>query len=138
MYPHQDQKQFIDEIKRIDISLYISAFIVNVRKMEGRVFDLRHFNDVRYMKELLNTPKYNTFKSTKDTDGVYYWSSQKIDFIPSNLGQDRGYVFYFICNWCGRRAKYLYELNPQMLSCAVNAVDFVITHLKRKCRIFLA
>jgi hypothetical protein len=64
------------------------------------------------MKELLDKPEYTTFKSMRDIqDGSRYWNEQKVDYTPSNLGSGRGYLFYFICNGCRRRVKYLYDYN---------------------------
>jgi len=98
---------------RINIKGYVKTFIRNIREKEGRVFNTKHAGEIAYMKELLNTPAYTTFKSAKDLwTGDYYWNEQKVDYVRSNLG--RGYIFYFKCNGCGRRVKDLYrysELN---------------------------
>jgi hypothetical protein len=95
---------------RIDITDYIARFIRNIREKEGRVFDLRHPAEVAYMKEFLDDPKYTTFKSMRDfTTGFYHWDKQKVDYVSSNLGSSRGFIFYFRCNGCYRRVKYLYE-----------------------------
>jgi len=82
MYRHKHK--FVDELKRFDIDWYVDAFIVGIRRMEGRVFNLRNLNEVEYMIELINTPRYTTFKSTKGPHGFYYWDSQRVDFVRSN------------------------------------------------------
>ena len=109
MYDSQRKKP-LPVHDRKDATDYVRAFILYIRKTQGRVFDLRHPGQVKYMVELMNDPKNTTFKSIRDPrDSYYYWHKQRFDYVPSNLGRDRGFVFYFICNGCGRRVKYLYE-----------------------------
>lgn len=108
MYRHRNA----EELERINISDYIREFLVHIRKKEGRVINANHLGSAMHMKELLNDPRYTAFKSVKDVDnGFSYWSEQKVDYVPSNLGRGKGYLFYFICNGCNRRVKYLYEYN---------------------------
>ncbi len=84
------------------------GFKWHMRQTRGRVFDLRHPLEAKNMKEMMDDPKNTTFKSPRDfRDGSYYWHRQEVDYVPSNLR--RGFIFYFICNECGRRVKYLYE-----------------------------
>jgi len=74
----------------------------------GQRFRTSHPEEVRYMKELLNNPEYTRFKSTRDIiTHLPIWDRQRVDYIPSNLG--KGFIFYFVCNGCGQRVKYLYE-----------------------------
>ncbi len=97
---------------RIDITEYITTFKQKIRDKEGRVFNMNHWGEVMHMVELLNDPQNTTFKSSnKFTTGFYNWNKQKVDCIPSNLGEDRGYIFYFRCNGCYRRVRYLYEFS---------------------------
>lgn len=44
----------------------------------------------------------------RDISGELCWKNQVVEYIPSNLGKDRGIVYYFVCNDCGRRVKHLY------------------------------
>ena len=95
---------------RIDIGDYLREFIMDIRKREGQVFKTNHSGEVSYLKELLNTPKNTAFKSVRDFNtGIPFWNEQRVDYVPSNLGNGRGYIFYFICNNCSRRVKHLYE-----------------------------
>jgi len=93
---------------RIDIRDYVTNFLQHIREKEGRMFNTNHDGEVANMKQLLNDPKYTAFKSTSIlNDGIPFWHKQNVDCVPSNLG--RGAVFYFICNGCNRRMKYLYR-----------------------------
>ncbi len=95
---------------RIDIRNYVTNFLQCIREKEGRTFRTNHDGEVAYMKQLLNDPKYTAFKSMDDfRTGIPFWHKQEVDCVPSNLGGGRGSIFYFICNCCNRRMKYLYR-----------------------------
>jgi hypothetical protein len=107
MYGRRNKKPAITVLDRKDITDYVRAFTLHMRE-KGHVFDTRHEGNVRYMVELMNKPENTTFKSVRDLqEDRYYWDYQKVDFVRSNL--KRGFIFYFVCNGCGRRVKYLYE-----------------------------
>ena len=109
MYSSQEKK-LLPVHDRKDATDYVHAFLRHIRQTQGRIFDLRHPGQVKYMVELMNDPKNTAFKSIRDPrDGYYYWNEQRFDYVPSNLGTGRGFIFYFICNACRRRVKYLYE-----------------------------
>jgi len=110
MSTHQHKNTVNNKYLRICIGDYVRNFILDIRKKEGRVFNTNHPGEVAYMKELLNTSKYAEHKSTRDFNtGLYFWNEQKVDYVPSNLGSGKGYIFYFICNGCRQRVRYLYE-----------------------------
>lgn len=112
MHSHCKARTVRNAYPCIGIGSYVRDFLRNIRESEGRIFNTNHSGEVAYMKELLNTPKYTAFKSVKDLrTGIPFWNEQKVDYIQSNLGTDRGYIFYFICNGCKRRVKYLYEFS---------------------------
>jgi hypothetical protein len=86
---------------------------MHMRHTHGRVYDLRHPGEVRNMVEAMNKPENTTYKSRRDfRDGGYFWNEQRVDFVSSNL--KRGHIFYFRCNGCARRVKYLYEYSMLM------------------------
>ena len=82
---------------------------MELRRKESRNFDTRDLTDAIRMRERLDDPLQTTYKSMRDIrDSGFYWGTQRVDMVPSNLGQRKGYIFYFRCNGCGRRAKHLY------------------------------
>ena len=105
------KKQFIDDTyPQINISDYVTRFLMFIRREWGMVQQCRHFAEALRMKELLDTPKYTAFKTEKDCrDGHDFWGEQKVDFVESNLR--RGFIFYFVCNGCRHRVKYLYRFS---------------------------
>lgn len=107
MYGKKKQKGLTVQ-RRVDITDYVQEFVMHMRRTQGRIFDRRHPGEAENMKQMMNDPRNTTFKSIRDLrDGDYYWHEQKVDYVRSNL--KRGFIFYFICNACGRRARYLYE-----------------------------
>lgn len=116
-YVHQDMtythknKEILNRIRRIDITEYVRTFLLDLMKLEKRLtIRISNLSGVERIKGLMNIPNNTIFKSFSDMrSGIPYWNIQKVDYINSNIG--RGYIFYFICNSCGRRVKYLYEYN---------------------------
>ena len=107
-YTHKN-KETLNRIERKDITEYVRIFLLELAEREKRPFiRLTRLSDADRIKGLLNIPKNTIFKSIADfRTGIPYWEKQEVDFVASNLG--RGYLFYFICNRCGRRVKYLYD-----------------------------
>jgi hypothetical protein len=106
IYTHK-KKEVLDRIERIDISNYVTQGIFELRR-KGYVFDMRNPLELDRLRDMLNDSKNTMFKSTVDfNEGLPFWHEQKVDFIRSNLG--KGAVFYFRCNQCHKRVKYLYE-----------------------------
>ncbi len=109
IYKHRN-KAILNRLETIDITEYIGKFIMLHRK-DGWCLPpaFGSFQQAEELKILLNEPENTTYKSVRGLDGFYYWDKQLVDFVPSNLGDGRGYLFYFICNCCGGRVKYLYQ-----------------------------
>ena len=106
-YEHNN-KEAINWMKRIDTSDYVRTFLFDLSQIEDRKVNVNRVSEAERVKGLINIPMNTSFKTLSDIrSGVPYWEEQKVDYIASNLG--RGYIFYFLCNHCGRRVKYLYE-----------------------------
>lgn len=110
IYQHKN-KEIMNRLERIDIGDYIRRFFRDQKNKWWTSSSITSFKEAKNLKEFLNDPKNTTFKSMRDLDGLYYWDDQDVDFVPSNLGEGKGYIFYFICIGCDRRVKYLYEYN---------------------------
>ncbi|MEI7689358.1 MAG: hypothetical protein WCI79_00085 [Candidatus Saccharibacteria bacterium] len=72
-------------------------------------FRIRTDREAKWILNKLNTPQsiYNSLRAVQ-SDGQYW---QTWDFVPSNLG--KGFLFYFVCDGCDRRVKYLYNPDGQ-------------------------
>lgn len=112
MYGDKDSG-LISEVERINISDYLREFLQELYTMESSRAELRTLGEALRIKGLMNIPENTLFKSLNDMrSGQPYWNEQEVDFIPSNLGKNRGFTFYFICNSCQRRVRHLYFLSP--------------------------
>ena len=108
MYSAQHRKTNIRLIERIQIKDFLVQFLQVYFPFEVK---MRYGDEANVIREQINMQNNPQFRHIKSIDGHSYWSNQKVDFVKSNLGSERGVIFYFICNCCGRRAKYLYFLS---------------------------
>lgn len=97
---------------RIDIVDYVRAFLLELAVKEKRPFIvIDSLAQAERVTGLLNLPENTTFKSLANIhSGYLYWLEQRVEYVRSNLG--RGFIFYFICNRCDRRTRYLYHDSP--------------------------
>lgn len=96
-------------LRRIDITDYVKTFLTDLSKREGKRIWINSDFEAERLKGLLNNPINTTFKSMWDMKtGIPYWNEQRVTACPSNLGKNKGVVFYFLCNGCHKRVKYLY------------------------------
>lgn len=110
MYGDNDNNS-IAGVERIDITNYLKIFLEELYALEQRSIDLKTKGGATRIKELMNISKNTVFKSLNDfRSSQPYWEEQEVDCISSNLGKNKGFIFYFICNRCKRRVKYLYFL----------------------------
>ena len=95
-------------MKQVDISKYLDTFLsVQKRKEWWIPCPVRTLNEAMQIKEYMAISTKPWFKTLQiEFSG---WSRQSVDFVTSNLGESHGFIFYFVCNRCNRRAKYLYE-----------------------------
>ncbi len=110
VYKHKN-KELLNRLERINIAEYVRTFLLELAELEKKLsININKLSEASRIKGLMSIPKNTTFKSIADMrSGIPYWDKQKVDYIASNLG--KGYIFYFVCNGCGRKAKYLYEYN---------------------------
>jgi hypothetical protein len=105
---HCQNKWIIGRIERINITDYLRIFLLKLATKEKGSCNLSEKFQAERIKGLLNIANNTAFKSIGEIEtGIPYWNEQRVDYVPSNLG--RGFLFYFICNQCGRRVKYLFE-----------------------------
>ena len=67
---------------------------------------IRSLDEAEWVLEQLNTPgrDYDAVNAIQSRHQVW----QRFEFIRSNLS--KGYLFYFVCNGCERRTKYLHKV----------------------------
>ena len=103
-----------DIIGTVDISVYVSDFFDRLAKHDKRRRQIKTEGDAMVMKSLIDQPRDSSFKVMLGYKPYEepYWIYQKVVYAPSNLGKGRGFVFYFICEKCGRNSKRLYFYDP--------------------------
>ena len=96
--------------EKIDITEYVTTFLIKLSEIEGSRVKVNTNTDAIRVGHLINNPRFTTFKSLNDMQtGQPFWNEQKVVYSPSNLGVNKGYIFYFRCNGCDRIVKYLYK-----------------------------
>lgn len=111
MQKEEEQPGVIKEsiIDKISISDYLRRFLHDLSILEKNRVEIKTEFDAMRIKGLMDVPKNTTFKSINDLRTEQpYWKEQEVDYIPSNLGAGKGFIFYFLCWSCKRRTKHLY------------------------------
>lgn len=97
---------------QINISEYVKLCLMELSHIEGRRAKINTYPEAQRIKILMNDPQSILFKVLSDLElGFPCRSVHKVMCYPSNLGTNKGYVFFFICAGCGQRKKYLYVYN---------------------------
>ncbi len=106
MFQNRFEKRKGAIVAQIHINDYLRRYAWELYKGQRRPV-IRSRSDADYYKKLFSDPMHSPLRSMLNVhSGDLYKYCQDIDYVPSNLG--KGFIFYFICVWCGRRAKYLY------------------------------
>ena len=108
-YKHKD-KWLLQHLERFDVTPFMKTCLYDVPKYKDkRFFKVTEECEADEIRKFVSDPKNTTFKSIRDIlTGLPHWNRQDVTYVPSNI---KGYIFYFVCNECGRRAKYLYRFS---------------------------
>ncbi len=105
-------------LAQIDINDYIQQCMWRFtgQKQKRRPV-IRTQSDAECFKRIFSDPINSPIRSMLGIpSGDLYKYCQDVDYVSSNVG--RGFIFYFICVWCGRRVKYLFvDENLEALLC---------------------
>jgi hypothetical protein len=107
------KRPVVEESQKISAGVCVRSFLFETKKK----YDLN--NEVG-IKDLIGDMEIGININLKqDNYGKVDYSEPnniKLTYSKSNL--DKGYIFWFICNLCGRRVKYLYfPPNSTILAC---------------------
>ncbi len=104
---------FENELDRVNITDYITECCFDLYHRDKTMIlpkRVKSLYQAQELKRKLDNPSNTEFKSVKDIKyGEPFWKTQRVDFVPSNLPDNEGYIFYFLCNICKRKVKYLYR-----------------------------
>jgi hypothetical protein len=77
---------------------------------------IRGIGEAEMILDIINRPRLSrTYTALLNIQAPHDYL-QQMNFVKSNLCD--GYIFYFICNGCGNRVKYLYQLpNAWLFRC---------------------
>ncbi|OGM61512.1 hypothetical protein A2961_04155 [Candidatus Woesebacteria bacterium RIFCSPLOWO2_01_FULL_39_21] len=108
------KRPIVEESQITSAGICVRNFLADIKQDN---LDLNKEDDI---KELISRVEMGTtFNLKQEKWGEVEYSepnSVKMTYTRSNLG--RGFIFWFICNLCGRRVRYLYfPPNSQILAC---------------------
>lgn len=116
--PSYGKRPLVENSQKISAAICVRNFLFDLKGMViGRNFDLRNEEDVKDLLRKIELGTTFNLKQEKDGEAEFTEPNNvKMTYTKSNLG--KGFVFWFICNLCGRRVKYLYfPPNSQVLAC---------------------
>lgn len=130
MYVHSST-----DMPRFSSTDYVKSFARKIERTEGRTIRGHHLGEALHLQELLHIPENTASKTMLDMQtGEYFWGVQKLALVASNLGRGKGFVWYFICNGCRRRVKYLYEESTMRSPLCRHCCGFRYSQPSRKSR----
>ena len=116
-----DKRPLTENSQRISASVFVRNFYLELKRRapDGKKAKL-DLNKEEFVKDLIEMIESgSTINLKQELNGKIEFTEQnqvRITYTKSNLG--RGYVFWFICRVCGRRARYLYiPPNSQVSAC---------------------
>ena len=118
-----DKRPLTINSQRISASVFVRNFYFEVKQKASddkkRLLDL---NREEFVKKLIRMiEEGSTVNLKQEVDGKVEFTDQnqvKMTYTKSNLG--KGFVFWFVCQVCGRRVRYLYiPPNSQVSACRI-------------------
>ena len=112
------KRPIVEESQIISAGNCVRNYIFDLKRTAiDKNFDLNHEEDVEDM--LRDIESGTNFSLTREKNGEVEFTEPnnvKMTYTKSNLG--KGFVFWFKCNICSRRVKYLYfPPSSQILAC---------------------
>ena len=112
------KRPLIEESQKISASICVRNYLLERSiPIVSRKLDLNNEQDV---KDLIGEIERGTTFNLKQQNGVdtEYTEPNKVKMTYTKSNLRIGFVFWFICNICGRRVRYLYfPSNSSMLAC---------------------
>jgi len=112
------KRPVIEESQKISAGVCVRNYLIERPiSIISRKLDLNNEEDIKdLIQEIENGTTFN-LKQEKD-GATEYTEPNKVRITYSKSNLRKGFVFWFICNICGRRVKYLYfPPNSTVLAC---------------------
>lgn len=116
-----DKRPVVENSQRTNVSVFIRHNYLQVKdqlKEKGVEFD---FNNEKHVKLLIEVLEQGIKLNLKQENNgnvscTEHMNPIKLTYTRSNLG--KGFIFWFICNLCGRKVRYLYfPPNSEVMAC---------------------
>ncbi len=116
-----NKKPVVENSQITSVSVFVRHNLLQINeqmgKLKKRKLDLNNEEDVKSFIEIVE--QYIKLNLKQENGGEVSFTELnpvKLTYTKSNLG--KGFVFWFICNRCGRRVRNLYfPPNSEVLAC---------------------
>jgi len=114
----QGKRPIVEESQKISAAICVRNYLL--QRPKPIISEDISLSSEEGVKKLIDEIESgSTVNLSKEVNGKIEYSEpnrMQLTYTKSNLG--KGYVFWFICNICGRRVKYLYfPTNSTILAC---------------------
>lgn len=115
------KRPIIENSQRISATVFVRNFYLElIRKVPAGKRDKHGLTKEEFVKDLIKkVESESTINLKQEVNGKIEFTEQnkvKMTYTRSNLG--KGFIFWFICEVCGRKVRYLYiPPNSQVSAC---------------------
>ena len=123
---------YTNQLEKINVSDYLGECLIHLHRLYDVPDRVVTEEQAELVKAVLNNPE-NTFSAS--ITSMYdepFWGRQEVDYVPSNLGENRGYIYYFRCHNCLRRVRHLYSNSMQDAPSCRHCFRLKYRHKSRK------
>ncbi|MFC1727569.1 hypothetical protein ACFL0Y_03530 [Patescibacteria group bacterium] len=118
-----DKRPVVENSQRVSVSVMVRNSFLEFKKAASeekkKKFDLKNEDFVKDLIEMIESG--STLNLKQESNGEVEFTKPnkiKLAYTKSNLG--KGFVFWFICQVCGRKVRYLYfPPNSQTCACRI-------------------
>ncbi len=118
-----DKKPVVENSQRTDVSVFIRHNYLQVSeqmKSNGKSkLSLNNEEDIKTFIEIIEKNVQLNLKQENNGETSFtQLNPVRLSYTRSNIG--KGFIFWFVCNVCSRRVRYLYfPPNSELLACRV-------------------
>lgn len=118
-----DKKPVVENSQRTDVSVFVRHNYLQIaeefKRSKNRELNLNDEEDILLFIKIIE--KNITLNLKQENNGEVNFTKLnpvKLTFTRSNIR--KGFIFWFICNLCGRRTRYLYfPPNSEVMACRI-------------------
>lgn len=101
------KRPIVENCAKISVSSFVRKVLIDLNKLSGRMpTDLSKEESVREFVRYINSRPSAFIAEINNPENRSENQTLRLTYTPSNLR--RGFIFWFVCSGCGRKARHLY------------------------------